>query len=53
MKSDDNQDSGLAVISLEQPDATKFFADGGNEDNYILLVIKEMLNSSCPEDVRK
>ena len=53
MESDDDQDSGLDVIPLEQLDATNFFADGGNEDNCILSAIKEMLNSSCPEDVSK
>ena len=34
-------------------DATSFFPDGGNEDNCILVAIKEMLSSSCPKDVRK
>ena len=53
MESDDDQDSDLDAIPLEQLDATSFFADGGNEDNCILVAIKEMLSSSCPEDVRK
>ena len=53
MESDDDKDSGLDVIPLEQLDATNFFADGGNKYNCILLTIKEMLSSSCPEDVRK
>ena len=53
VESDDDQDSGLDVIPLEQLDATNFFADSGNDGNYILLAIKEILTSSCPEDVRK
>jgi hypothetical protein len=53
VESDDDYDSGLDLIPLEQLDATNFFPNGGNEDNFILLAIKEVLNSSCPDDVRK
>jgi hypothetical protein len=53
VESDDYYDSGLDLIPLEQLDATNFFPNGGNEDNCILLAIKEVLNSSCPDDVRK
>lgn len=46
------KESCLDVLALKQLYATDFFADGGNEDNCILLAIKEVINTS-PEDVMK
>ena len=43
VESDDDEDLSLDVIPMEQLDATNCFADSGNEDNCILLAIKEML----------
>ena len=50
---DDDTDLGLEAISLDQLHASNFFGDVESKGDCILSTIKEMLGSSCPDDVRK
>ena len=50
---DDDTDLGLEAISLDKLHASNFFGDVESKVDCILSTIKEMLGSSCPDDVRK
>ena len=49
---DDDTDLGLEAISLDQLHASNFFGDVESKGDCILSAIKEMLGSSCPDDIR-